>query len=47
MTGNAVFRLNEPPDSMTTLLDLSTGKPRILVIPPESNSINQRKEIAR
>ena len=47
MTGSAVFRLNEPPDSMTTLLDLSTGKPRVLVIPPESNTTNQRKEMVR
>jgi hypothetical protein len=35
MTGTAVFRLNEPPDGLVTILDLSSGKPRILIVPPE------------
>jgi hypothetical protein len=35
MTGTAVFRLNEPPDGLVTVLDLASGKPRMLVIPPE------------
>ncbi len=47
MTGNALFRLNEPPDSMTTLLDLSTGKPRILVVPAEPKSTDPGRGAAR
>jgi hypothetical protein len=34
LTGTAVFRLNQPPDALVTILDLSSGKPRILVVPP-------------
>jgi hypothetical protein len=47
MTGNALFRLNDPPDSMTTLLDLSTGKPRILVVPAEPKLTDPGRDAAR
>jgi hypothetical protein len=47
MTGNAIFRLNDPPDSMTTLLDLSTGKPRIVIVPAEAKLITPGRETAR
>jgi len=47
MTGNALFRLNDPPDAMTTLLDLSSGKPRIVIVPAEPKSITPGRETAR
>jgi hypothetical protein len=34
LSGTAVFRLNQPPDALVTILDLSTGKPRILIVAP-------------
>jgi len=47
MTGTAVFRLNEPPDAIVTILDLSSGKPRILIIPPEPKAADARTGVSR
>ena len=34
LAGAAVFRLNEPGEALVTVIDLSSGTPRILVVPP-------------
>jgi len=47
MNGTAVFRLNEPPDALVTILDLTSGKPRILIIPPERKAADAGSDKAR
>ena len=38
--GTGVFRLNEPGHALVTVIDLSTGSPRILVVPPAPGAMD-------
>lgn len=40
LTGTAIFRLNEPGDTLVTVIDISSGKPRILVVPPAPGAMD-------